>query len=130
MPPLASVAALNREKRVFPTKTPTTPLFRWGRTAGKPNIFEANRQLADRYDCHEKSVRNILKRAGEAEKENIDSFSSEAHQQRPRPERPIAIKYTYSATAYQTCYEDKISTVQVMDHSCTRDWVHCILISD
>lgn len=77
-----------------------------GRSAGKPNLSEAkrgalialkqtnstpNRQLADRYDCHEKSVRNILKRAGEAEKENIDPFSSEAHQQRPRPGRPIAI---------------------------------------
>lgn len=65
-----------------------------GRTAGKKNLTEAKRgalialkqtnnisnyQLANEYDCDEKSVRNVLQRAGEAEKENIDPFSSEAH---------------------------------------------------
>ena len=39
-----------------------------------------NRQLARKYKCGKSTVANILKRAGEAEKENIDPLSSEAHQ--------------------------------------------------
>lgn len=77
-----------------------------GRTAGNSNLTEAkkgalialkqtnntpNRQLAAQYDCDEKSVRNVLKRVGEAEKENIDPFSSEVLQQRPRSGRPPVI---------------------------------------
>ena len=61
-----------------------------GRIEGKPNLSEAkrgalialkytnntsNRQLADRFDCDKNTVRNILERAEEAEKENIDLFS-------------------------------------------------------
>lgn len=77
-----------------------------GRTATKPNLPEAkrgalialtsvsntsNRQLAKEFDCDEKTVRNVVKRAREAEKENIDPFCSIALQQRPRPGRPPAI---------------------------------------
>ena len=36
----------------------------------------SNRQLAKRYRCDKKTVANVLKRAGEAEKENIDPLSS------------------------------------------------------
>ena len=56
-----------------------------GRTSGKRDLPAAkrgalialseqnhisNRQLANRYHCDEKTVPNVLKRAGEAEKEN------------------------------------------------------------
>ena len=41
-----------------------------------------NRQLIRKYRCEKSTVANILKRAGEAEKENIDPLSSEAHQRR------------------------------------------------
>ena len=39
----------------------------------------SNRRIAERYDCDKKTVRNVRKRALEAEKENIDSLSSEAY---------------------------------------------------
>lgn len=51
----------------------------------------SNRQLAKRYRCDKKTVANVLKRAGEAEKENIDPLTSEAHQRRPQSGRPLAI---------------------------------------
>lgn len=38
-----------------------------------------------------KTVVNVLKRAGEAEKENLDPLSLEAHQRRPQSGRPPAI---------------------------------------
>ena len=38
-----------------------------------------NRQLARKYECEKSIAANILKRAGEAEKENIDPLSSETH---------------------------------------------------
>ena len=50
-----------------------------------------NRQVARKYGCGKSIVAKILKRAGEAEKENIDSLSSEAHQRRPQSRRPLAI---------------------------------------
>ena len=51
----------------------------------------SNRQLAKRYRCDKKTVANVLKRAGEAEKENIDRLSSQAHQRRPQSGQPPAI---------------------------------------
>ena len=80
--------------------------YQMGRTAGKPNISEAtrgalialshtnhtpNRQLAYRYECDEKTVRNVLDRAREADEENIDPLSSQAHQPRPKSGRPPVI---------------------------------------
>ena len=53
------------------------------------NIF--NRQLAKKYNCDKETVRNVLNRAEDAEKENIDSLSSKAHQRRPQFERPLTI---------------------------------------
>ena len=50
-----------------------------------------NRQLTRKYRCEKSIVANILKRAEEAEKENIDSLSLEAHQRRSHLERPLAI---------------------------------------
>ena len=77
-----------------------------GRTAAKPNIPEpkrgallaladkqvgSKRKLAEAFDCSKDTVRNIQKRAREAEKENIDPNSSETHQQRPRPGQPCKL---------------------------------------
>ena len=42
------------------------------------NTFRS--QLARKYGCGKSIVANMLKRAEEAEKENIDSLSSEAHE--------------------------------------------------
>ena len=53
------------------------------------NIF--NRQLAKRYRYDKETIANVLKRAEEAEKENLDSLSSEAHQRRPQLGRPLTI---------------------------------------
>ena len=50
-----------------------------------------NRQLIGKYRCEKSTVANILKRAGETEKENIDLLSSEAHQRRSQLKRPLAI---------------------------------------
>ncbi len=81
-------------------------LHAMGRTTGKSNLPEAkrgalialkqtnkysNRQLAQTYDCDEKSVRNVLKRAEEAEAQNIDPFSTAAHQPRPKSGRTRVI---------------------------------------
>ena len=41
-----------------------------------------NRQLAKRYDCNKKTVANVIQRAEQAEKENIDLLSLEAHKRR------------------------------------------------
>lgn len=57
----------------------------------KNNFNISNRQLAKKYDCNKETVRNIVNRAGDAEKENIDPLSSEAHQRRPQSGRPLAI---------------------------------------
>ena len=77
-----------------------------GRTKGKTDLPEArrgalielkknnnvsNNKLAKKYDCDKNTVRSILKRADEAEKENIDPLSSEPHQRRPQSGRPLAI---------------------------------------
>ena len=51
----------------------------------------SNRQLAKRYQYDKKTVANVLKRAGDAEKENIDPLSSKAHRRRPQPGRSIKI---------------------------------------
>ena len=51
----------------------------------------SNRQVADVFHCDEKTVRNVKKRVSEAEKENIDPFSLEAHQRRPQSGRPLVI---------------------------------------
>ena len=48
-------------------------------------------QLAKKYNCDRKTVRNVLKRAENAEKENLDPLSSEAHQRRPSSGRPPII---------------------------------------
>ena len=48
-------------------------------------------QLAKKYNCDRKTVRNILKRVENAEKENLDLLSSEAHQRRPSLGRPPII---------------------------------------
>ena len=68
-----------------------------GRTAAKPNLLlpkrgtllalaekqvGSKRELAEAFDYSKDTVRNIQKRAREAEKENIDPYDSEAHQQR------------------------------------------------
>ena len=50
-----------------------------------------NRQLASKYKCGKSIVTNVLKRAEEAEKENLDLLSSKAHQRRSQLERPLAI---------------------------------------
>lgn len=77
-----------------------------GRTAGAIDLPEAkrgalialsknngtsNRQLARQYQCDEKTVRNTLSKASDAEKENIDPLSSEVHQRRPQSGRPSII---------------------------------------
>lgn len=51
----------------------------------------SNRQLAKKYSCGKSTVANVKKRAREAEKENIDPLSSEAHHRRPQLGRPPAI---------------------------------------
>ena len=55
----------------------------------KNNI--SHRQLASKYKCDKSIVTNILKRAEEAEKENLDPLSSEAHQRRSQSGRPLVI---------------------------------------
>ena len=50
-----------------------------------------HRQLVSKYNCGKSIVTNILKRAEEAEKKNLDPLSSEAYQRRPQSERPLAI---------------------------------------
>ena len=77
-----------------------------GRTKGAKDLSQAkrralieiskhsnisNRQLAKGYGCNRQTVANIVKRAGEAEKENINPLSSLAHQRRPQSGRPYAI---------------------------------------
>ena len=42
------------------------------------NFNLSNVQIAKRLHCHEKTVRNIKKRAQNAEKENIDVYETEA----------------------------------------------------
>ena len=74
-----------------------------GRTAAKPNLLLPKRgallaladeqigfkrNLAKDFDYSKTTVQNIQKRAREAEKENIDPYSLEAHQQRPRTGQP------------------------------------------
>ena len=39
----------------------------------------SNRQLASKYKCDKSIVTNILKRAEETEKENLDPLSSKTH---------------------------------------------------
>ena len=51
----------------------------------------SNRQLAKVYGCGKSTVANIKKRALQAEKENIDPLSSQAHQRRPQSGRPPVI---------------------------------------
>jgi hypothetical protein len=51
----------------------------------------SNRQVARANNCDEKTVRNARKRASEAEKENLDPLSTEAHQRRPQSGRPLTI---------------------------------------
>ena len=43
-----------------------------------------NRQLAKKYKCDKNTIRNILKRPGQVEKENLDPLSSEARSQSGR----------------------------------------------
>lgn len=50
-----------------------------------------NRQAAKLIGKSEGTVRNVLKRAHEAEKENIDPLTTEALQPRPRSGRPFAL---------------------------------------
>ena len=52
---------------------------------------ESNRRIAKRYKCSESSVRNVAKRAREAEKENIDPLTPKACTPKPRPGRPFAV---------------------------------------
>jgi len=51
----------------------------------------SNRQLASIYKCDEKTVQNTRKKAAQAEKENIDSLSTEAFQRRPQSGQPSVI---------------------------------------
>ena len=51
----------------------------------------SNRRLAKKYRCGRQTVANVLKRAGEPEKENIDPLSPTAHKRRPQSGRPLAI---------------------------------------
>ena len=51
----------------------------------------SHRQVVRANNCNEKTVRNARKRASEAEKENLDPLSTEAHQRRPQSERPLTI---------------------------------------
>ncbi len=51
----------------------------------------SNRQAAKRIGVDEGTVRNVRKRAEEAEKENLDPFTSKALQPRQRSGRPYAI---------------------------------------
>ena len=51
----------------------------------------SNRQAAQRIGCGEATMRNIKKRAEEAEKENLDPFTTQALQPRQRSGRPPAI---------------------------------------
>ena len=57
----------------------------------KNNFNISNRQLAKKYNCDKETVRNVLNRAEDAEKENIDPLSFKAHQRRPQSERPLTI---------------------------------------
>lgn len=43
-----------------------------------------NRQLAKKYKCDKNTIRNVLKRPGQVEKENLDPLSSEARSQSGR----------------------------------------------
>ena len=52
---------------------------------------KSNRRITKRYKCSKSNVRNIAKRAREAEKENIDPLTPEACIPKPRPGRPFAI---------------------------------------
>ena len=51
----------------------------------------SNRQLVSKYKCDKSIVTNILKRAEEAKKENLDPLSSKAHQRRSQSGRSLAI---------------------------------------
>ena len=51
----------------------------------------SNRRLAKIYGCNKQIVANVKKRAGDAEKENLNPLSLEAHQRRPQSGRPFAI---------------------------------------
>ena len=52
---------------------------------------KSNRRITKRYKCSKSSVRNIAKRAREAEKENIDPLTPKAYTPKLRPGRPFAI---------------------------------------
>ena len=71
-----------------------------------------NRQLIRKYRCEKSIVANILKRAGEAEKENIDLLSSETYQQRSQLKRPLAIN--------ERQQRQLIPTSQTLDQNCSR----------
>ena len=90
----------------FPLQNPSNPSIAMGRTKGakdlqllkrgalialKETSNLSNRELGDRYHCHEKTVRNTLKTASAAEKENIDPLSTQALQRRLESGRPYAI---------------------------------------
>ena len=64
---------------------------RGGVLALTENSNLSNVQIAKRLHCHEKTVRNIKKRAQNAEKENIDPYKSEAIGPHPRPGQPPKI---------------------------------------
>ena len=49
----------------------------------KNNSNISNRQLTKKYKCDKEIIRNVLQRAGDAEKENLDSLFSEVYQRRP-----------------------------------------------
>ena len=55
----------------------------------KNNI--SHRQLISKFKCDKLIVTNILKRAEEAEKENLDSLSLKAYQRRSQLERSLVI---------------------------------------
>ena len=77
-----------------------------GRTSGSKDLAEAKKralielrntnhiskvQLARKFNCHRKTVDNVLKRAENAEKKNLDPLSSEVHQRRLCSGRPPVI---------------------------------------
>ncbi len=107
-----------------------------GRTARKSNVgvpkrvamlgfsnanAASNRQIATAFDVDENTVRNIQKRASEADKENIDPYSEQAHQQRPRPGRPPVISLRTQRQLIRHATKNRFQRLKA--RYCPRNWL-------
>ena len=104
--PLIKSEVSPRVCSAFPHQNQSNTLHTMPRQSGQPQLTNSRRggvlaliensnlsnvQIAQRMRCHEKTVRNIKKRAQDAEKENIDPYEAKAIGSHPRPGQPSKI---------------------------------------